>query len=366
VEAVVDNDELQLQSDNFEARARPGRLAWDDDDIDPEASTYLAARHGPEPRPEWVITEDRARQYERGLLKTGKEAEVFLVERRVDDRTNLLAAKRYKSFEDRMFRDDFRYRQSRRAGESRVDRAMARGTRAGMAFRARQWVDTEFDVLGRLWGAGVSVPYPVQLLGQEIMLEYIGDEQAAAPRLVQCQGGVPELNDLYGQLLVNLGLMIDVGVVHGDLSAYNLLVWDGRLVLIDLPQAVDPVLNPEALALLERDVLNTWDGSRKKDLELTRALSSATSWRACSEAPRPHLPVTANTFDPRCVLASSEPDEEPNYDQYPWAVARTAVNHDRRRARTDEHGHRPRTDNSGVHHQCRRAGPHPRYVSRTA
>jgi RIO kinase 1 len=266
VEAVVDNDELQLLSDNFEARARPRKAQWDDDDLDPEASTYLAARHGPEPRPGWVITEDRARQYERGLLKSGKEAEVFLVERCVDDRTNLLAAKRYKSFEDRMFRDDARYRQSRRAKESRVNRAMAAGTRTGMAFRARQWVETEFEVLGQLWAAGVSVPYPVQLLGREIMLEYIGDEQASAPRLVQFRGGLPELADLYGQLLVNLERMVEVGVVHGDLSAYNLLVWQGRLVVIDLPQAVDPVLNPDGFALLQRDVLNTCGWFSKKGL----------------------------------------------------------------------------------------------------
>jgi RIO kinase 1 len=266
VEAVVEDDELQLSSDNFEARARARVAAWDDDDLDPEASTYLAARPGPEPPPEWVITEDRARQYERGLLKTGKEAEVFLVERCVDDRTNLLAAKRYKSFEDRMFRDDVRYRQSRQAGESRVDRAMARGTRTGMAFRAQQWVDTEFDVLGRLWAAGVSVPYPVQLLGREVMLEYIGDEQAAAPRLVQFRGGTSELSELYDQLLVNLGRMVDAGIVHGDLSAYNLLVWQGRLVIIDLPQAVDPVLNPDGLALLERDVLNACGWFSKRGL----------------------------------------------------------------------------------------------------
>ena len=139
-----------------------------------------------------------------------------------------------------MFRDDVRYRQSRRGRESRVDRAMAKGTQAGMTFRAQQWVDTEFDVLGRLWGAGVSVPYPVQLLGREIMLEYIGDEQAAPPRLVQFRGGLPELSDLYGQLLTNLGRMVEFGIVHADLSAYNLLVWNGRLVLIDFPQAVHP------------------------------------------------------------------------------------------------------------------------------
>lgn len=237
--------------------------------VDPEASTYASAAHGPEPVPEWVITEDRARQYERGVLKSGKEADVHLVERRVDDRTNLLAAKRFRAFEDRMFKDDSRYRSGRRTGSSRVDRAMARGTGAGMAFRARQWVETEFDALGRLWSAGASVPYPVQCAGREILSEYIGDEEQAAPRLAQLRPGRAQLEDLWGQLCDNMCAMAEQGVVHGDLSPYNLLVWRDRLVLIDFPQAVDPVGHPDGMALLERDVLNvtTWFAKRGLDVE---------------------------------------------------------------------------------------------------
>lgn len=232
-------------------------MAWDDEVEDPEASTYPVSEHGLEPVPGWVITDGDARQYERGLLKTGKEADVFLVERRLGERVNLLAAKRYRSFEDRMFRNDARYRQGQRNRESRVERAMAQGSRAGTAFRARQWVETEFDTLSRLWTAGASVPYPVQRLGPEVMVEYVGSEETAAPRLVQFRGPASELRDLYRQLLDNLRLMADQGIVHGDLSPYNMLVWEGRLVLIDFPQAVDPFLNSEGMSLLERDVLNT-------------------------------------------------------------------------------------------------------------
>jgi RIO kinase 1 len=211
-----------------------------------------------------VITEDRARQYERGLLKTGKESEVFLVERQLDDRVNLLAAKRYKAFEDRMFRNDSRYRAGRRTGVTRADRAMAQGTTIGMAMRAQQWVETEFETLGRLCSAGVSVPYPVQRQGREIMLEYVGDDVSAAPRLVQVRADRRSLELLYEQLQANLVLMIECGIVHGDLSPYNLLVWDDRLIVIDLPQAVDPINNPNGLALLERDVINTCNWFSKK------------------------------------------------------------------------------------------------------
>lgn len=235
---------------------RPTKETWDDDFEDPEASTYLMAEHGPSPVPGWVITSGDARQFERGIVKTGKEAEVYLVERRLGDDVNLLAAKRYREFEDRMFRNDARYRQGRRTRDSRVARAMSQGSRAGMAFRARQWVETEFATLGRLWTAGVSVPYPVQRLGSEIMIEFLGDEESTAPRLIHFRGSSGEFQDLYDQLVSSVTRMVECGVVHGDLSPYNVLVWGGRVYLIDFPQAVDPILNPDGLALLERDVLN--------------------------------------------------------------------------------------------------------------
>lgn len=256
--------ELFLPSDRFARTHKPTKIAWDDDAVDPEASTYLFSIHGPEPAPHWVITEDAARQHELGMLKSGKEADVYLVERTLDERVNILAAKRYRSLDERLFRNDARYRQSRRTGIRRVDLAMAQGTRAGMAFRAELWVQTEFDTLCQLWEAGVSVPYPVQRLGHEVMIEFVGDESGAAPRLVAAKPSAEQARELFSQLVDNLSRMAALGVVHGDLSPYNLLVWEDRLVLIDFPQAVDPILNPDGLALLERDVTNccTWFAKR--------------------------------------------------------------------------------------------------------
>jgi RIO kinase 1 len=238
---------------------KPVRVPWDDDEPDPEATTYTAAAHGPEPVPPWVITDDAARQHELGILKTGKEADVHLVRRTLGDRANLLAAKRYRDLDERTFRNDARYRK-RRTGDSRMDRAIGHGTRAGMGFRAMLWVHTEFETLGKLWAAGAAVPYPVQQLGNEVMLEYIGDEDGAAPRLVAASASEEELLDLFAQASALLHALLRCGVVHGDLSPYNLLVWQGRLVMIDLPQAVDPLSHPDGLQLLERDVVNvcTW------------------------------------------------------------------------------------------------------------
>lgn len=257
----------KTNTDDFERMARSvDPEPWDDDHDDPDATTYPAADHGPEPVPDWVLTSGDATQVELGLLKTGKEADVHLVERRLGTQVNVLAAKRYRKFEDRLFRNDVRYRAGRRTGESRLDKAVAEGNRAGMAFRARLWLTTEFDTLCRLWSAGVPVPYPVQKLGNEVMVELIGTPEQAAPRLVHARLGRDELHEAWAQLVAAMHAMVRSGVVHGDLSPYNIL-WDldrERAVIIDFPQSVDPIAHPEGLALLQRDASNvaTWFGKR--------------------------------------------------------------------------------------------------------
>ncbi len=172
------------------------------------------------------------------------------------DRVNILAAKRYRDLDERTFRNDAKYR--RRTGDRRTDLAMAQGSRLGMGFRAQLWIQTEFDALTRLWTAGAPVPYPVQMLGNELMLEYLGDSEEAAPRLVHAAAGRDrdQLADLYRQAVDALRTISSCQLVHGDLSVYNLLVWQDRLYVIDFPQAVDPLLNPDGLQLLDRDVRN--------------------------------------------------------------------------------------------------------------
>ena len=250
------DDEDSPKHDAFQPTVHTPRPAWDDDILDPEQTSYTSADPGPSPVPDWVITDDAARQFERGVIKTGKEADVHLVERTLGDRRNLLAAKRYRDLDERAFRNDAKYR--KRTGDRRVDLAMAQGTRAGMTFRAQLWLETEFATLSTLWSIGCTVPYPVQKLGVELMMEYIGDEEEAAPRLVNAIGDIDADGraDLYAQTCEALRLMTSAGIVHGDLSPYNLLVWQERLYVIDLPQAVDPILQPEGLGLLERDVTN--------------------------------------------------------------------------------------------------------------
>ena len=255
-------------TEGFERMARSLKPPpWDDEEPDPEASTYPAADHGPEPVPAWVITSGDAHQIDLGLLKTGKEADVHLIERRHGDVVNILAAKRYRKFEERLFRNDARYRAARRTGESRLDKAVAHGNKAGMAFRARLWLVAEFDALCRLWSAGAPVPYPVQKLANELVLELVGSPEQAAPRLVHAGLGRAALADAWAQLVEAMHTMTHCGVVHGDLSPYNILWDEGRIVIIDFPQSVDPIAHPEGISLLDRDVANVTGWFSRRGVE---------------------------------------------------------------------------------------------------
>ncbi|MFL6142126.1 MAG: serine protein kinase RIO [Labedaea sp.] len=230
-------------------------------------STWPDGEQGPHPRPDWLITELAAVDRELGVLKTGKEADVHLLERSLPgtDRSCLMAAKRYRSNEHRMFHRDAGYLEGRRVKESRQMRAMAQRTAFGRNLLAEQWSVAEFAALSRLWALGVPVPYPVQRNGTELLLEFLDDgEGGAAPRLAQLRPDPAELAELWAQLLAALDLMATLGLTHGDLSAYNILVHRGHLILIDLPQVVDIVANPRGQEFLARDVTNiaTWFTSR--------------------------------------------------------------------------------------------------------
>lgn len=235
----------------------------------PDYSSYDSATHGPEPVPDWVVTEYAAIDTELGLLKTGKEADVHLVHRGVPrGREMLLAAKRYRPAERRMFHRDATYQEGRRVRRSRETRAMARRTEFGRELLAGQWAVAEFSALGALWQAGAPVPYPVQLTGTELMLEFIGTPDGmAAPRLAQCRPTSEQLADLFAQCRDAMHALARAGYAHGDLSPYNVLVHEGRLVLIDLPQVVDLVANPQGPEFLLRDCVNIcrWFAARGLD-----------------------------------------------------------------------------------------------------
>ncbi len=241
--------------------------------------------HGPQPRPSWVVTEDGAVDTELGILKTGKEADVFLIERAVPgdpSRSSLLAAKRYRGNDHRQFHRDAGYTEGRRVRRSRDARALAKKTDWGRQVAAGQWAHYEFAALGALWSAGVPVPYPVMIDGTEILMEFIDVDGAAAPRLAQERPGPDLLRSYYDQLRDAMGVLARSGLAHGDLSAYNILAQGDRIVIIDLPQVVDIVGNPHGVEFLLRDCRNacSWFASRGLDVDPEELLADllAQAW----------------------------------------------------------------------------------------
>lgn len=240
--------------------------------------------HDPElATPAW-LTEGSTEDEVLGLLKTGKEAEVFIVERRSLDgeRSALLAHKRYRPTtvgkgeieglgftRSRTFTNDVMYHEGRRLRFSRDQRAVERMTDYGKRLLAERWPGHELDALRTAHGAGVTVPYPVELTGDGMLMQLIGDEACAAPRLVNARLGPDELATAYGQLLEELSALTRASLVHADLSPFNVLWWHGRLWLIDFPQAVDLVHNPHGFDMLHHDVVTmcTWFERRGVDTD---------------------------------------------------------------------------------------------------
>ncbi len=228
--------------------------------------------------PDWLVPEPYT-ELELGTLRSGKEAQIDVVERTAPDgRTCVLARKRYlprvvagKGHLEAIgvqrastFRNDVEYREGRQFRKTRDRRAVEQMTTYGKKLLQDRWTGHEFDVMTTLWDAGVAVPYPVSFNEDVFFLEYIGSEGGAAPQLARARLDAADLRSAWDQLVAGLRTMTASGIAHADLSAFNLLWWDGRLVFIDFPQAVDLAANPQGLDFLHRDVANVcrWFGRR--------------------------------------------------------------------------------------------------------
>lgn len=231
-------------------------------------SSIERLQRGPEPRPSWVVTHDESIDTELGVLKTGKEADVFVIERTAVSApqcSTLMAAKRYRDAEHRSFRRHAGYTEGRRIKDTREARAVATGTAFGKQVAAGVWAQAEWSALVDLWTSGVPVPYPVQIDGREILMELVVDADGRpAPRLAATRPTAEQLEVWFDQLRAALIVLCGKGIVHGDLSAYNILVAESGLVLIDLPQIVDVIANPNGVEFLHRDCVNvcTWFSSK--------------------------------------------------------------------------------------------------------
>jgi RIO kinase 1 len=186
-------------------------------------------------------------------LMSGKEAMVFVV--RCGDETR--CAKVYKEADQRSFRQAVDYTENRKTKNSRQARAMAKGTKFGREAQERAWQNAEVDALYRLAAAGVRVPRPYNFHEGVLLMELVTDEDGnAAPRLNDLDFTPEQATQLHERLIREVVRMLAAGVVHGDLSEYNILLGGDGPVIIDLPQAIDAAGNNHAPRMLVRDVDN--------------------------------------------------------------------------------------------------------------
>jgi len=188
-----------------------------------------------------------------GQLMSGKEATVYVV--RCAD--TIRCAKVYKDATQRSFKKSASYQEGRKVKNSRQARAMEKGSRYGRKMQEEVWQNAEVDALYRLASAGVRVPRPHICFEGVLLMDLVVDAEGnPAPRLNDVQLDEELAVEFHGMLINQVVRMLCAGIVHGDLSEYNILVGDSGPVIIDLPQAIDAAANSMAAEMLERDVNN--------------------------------------------------------------------------------------------------------------
>src|SRR5688572_21384176 len=186
-------------------------------------------------------------------LMSGKEADIFIV--RCGNETR--CAKVFKEANQRSFKQAVQYQEGRSARNSRKNRAMSKKTKYGQKEQEAAWLNAEIDALRRLAAAGVRVPEPFTFVDGVLLMELVADAEGnAAPRFGDVTLTAEEARTYHSQVIGEVVLMLCAGLVHGDLSPFNVLLDSNGPVIIDLPQAVNAAGNNSASSMLERDVDN--------------------------------------------------------------------------------------------------------------
>jgi len=265
----------EIDPDQVEAKEKlRGATPKDQEDLTTEE--VLLAGLDPLIKDEWITDVVRP-------IKSGKEAVVYLCRAHPSVERDLVAAKIYRPHERRAFRKDGVYQQGRERGsrpDARAMRSLSRKTRGGQVRKFHAWISHEMKTLEALHAGGADVPEPVHRQGTVILMEYIGDAEHPAPVLVNLPLEAATADRLYGEILGSVELFLKHHRVHADLSAYNMLLWEDRLVIIDFPQAVDPRYNDDAFDLLVRDVTNVNDFFVDHGIEVVDPIGHALEiWR---------------------------------------------------------------------------------------
>lgn len=219
------------------------------------------------------------------LVKGGKEANVYACTGHPATGVDLIAAKLYRPRELRHLKNDAVYKAGRQLRDAdgkeikgrRVKLALSKKTSYGKSVDIQWWIGNEYRTQTQLFEAGADVPKPIAHQGNTVLMAYIGDEYGPAPTLSEVRLPREEAAPLFKRIMDNVALMLDNHLVHGDLSAYNILYWDGAVHLIDFPQMVEARHNPHAYELLERDITRVCDyfagyGLKNNPVALARSL----------------------------------------------------------------------------------------------
>ncbi len=197
------------------------------------------------------------------IVKGGKEASVYVCRANPSADTPLIAAKVYRPRALRNLRKDHIYREGRHrldhnglvVYKDRQTRAMKKRTDYGQELMHTSWIEHEFRTMKILHEAGCDIPTPYASDHNAILMDFIGNEQMGAPTLNEISLQPAEVQTLFERVVHNLEIMLAHQRVHGDFSAYNILYWEGEITLIDFPQAINPLKNPNAYAIFQRDVV---------------------------------------------------------------------------------------------------------------
>ncbi len=214
------------------------------------------------------------------VVKSGKEATVYCCQAHPSTGVDLLAAKVYRSRNNRGFKNDAIYQEGRLILEGHVRRAVQNKSRFGREAQFGMWLGYEFATLNALYKAGADVPRPLMRSGSAILMEYLGNRQGPAPSLQAVELARSEVRPVFECLMDNIELWLANNYVHADLSSYNVLYWQGKVRIIDFPQAIDPRFNPNALSLLTRDIENICRYMARYGLERDgRSIANRLWWR---------------------------------------------------------------------------------------
>ena len=282
--------------------------------------TYQPARH----EAVW-LRESITAFFDEGLIvdvlaqiKGGKEASVYLCAANPATGVELLAAKVYRPRQFRNLRNDKVYRQGRelllasggtlKKTDHREMRAIGKKTAFGLELRHASWLMYEYQTLQTLHEAGAAVPTPWSTSGNAILMDYIGDRQQPAPTMNQVELDPAEARRLYEVVRENIEIMLEHDMVHGDLSPYNLLYWQGEVTLIDFPQVINLFVNEQAYPILQRDVRRICEYFARQGVVCDPEALMAEMWQRYTGQSEPLLNLPDVLFEQELTANGTEED----------------------------------------------------------